>query len=190
MPTLRNKPAFTLVELLVALVVSSFLVTATIGVFTLFRKSMSLDQSRSDISQNGRIALDRLTRELRQTPGIVTHMPDTPLDLSVAQPGEIEFEDGHANDLTYHRYYVQNGTLKYDQKEYYFSYDTSSRVKWNSTGTGGVTPVTHVISTSDVADGIQSLTVYGVSAIQIELVSSGLGNQTFKLRTTVLGRNL
>jgi prepilin-type N-terminal cleavage/methylation domain-containing protein len=185
-----SKRGFSLVELLVAVAVSGILVAITISTYSLFRRSLTLDQSRAGLSQNGRITLDRLSRELRQTPDVVTTLPTTSSDNSVTQPGYIEFEDGHANDLTYKRYYVSSGVLKVDVKQYYFSYDTVTRVKWNAIGTGGVSPVSNVISTSDIADGVSSIAFYGSNQVEVLLSMQDSDNQTLQLRTVILGRNL
>jgi prepilin-type N-terminal cleavage/methylation domain-containing protein len=185
-----SRRAFTLVELLVAVAVSSILVTVTISTYSLFRRSMTLDQSRAALAQNGRIALDRLSRELRQTPEVVTELPVDVNDNTVTQPGEIEFEDGHADDLTYKRYYIANSTLKVDVKEYYFTYDTATRVKWNAIGTSGESPVSSVISTNDVADNVLSVAFYGSNQVQILLTLQDSDSQQTQLRTTILGRNL
>lgn len=142
------------------------------------------------MSQNARIALDRLSRELRQTPEVVTELPTDPSDLSVAQPGAIEFEDGHANDLTYRSYYVAGGVLKVDVKQYYFTYDPDHRVKWNAVGTGGVAPVSNVISTNDIADSVSSIAFYGTNEVMMLITMQDSEGQQFQLRATVLGRNL
>jgi prepilin-type N-terminal cleavage/methylation domain-containing protein len=185
-----SKRAFTLIELLVAVTVSGILIGITISTYSLFRKSMVLDQGKTSMSQNARIALDRLSRELRQTPDVVTTIPADTNDTSVAQPGEIEFEDGHANDLTYKRYYISAGVLKVAVKQYYFSYDTGTRVKWNAVGTGGVAPISNVISTNDVADNVNTVAFYGTNQVTILITMQDGENQQYQLRTTVLGRNL
>lgn len=185
-----SKPAFTLVELLVAVAVSSVLVFITVSTYSLFRRSMTLDQSRAALAQNGRIAFDRLSRELRQTPEVVTDLPADPNDTTVVQPGEIEFEDGHANNLTYKRYYVASGVLKVDVKQYYFTYDTGTRVKWNAVGTSGESPISNVISTNDVADSVQSVSFYGSNQVQMLITLQDSDSQQLQLRTTILGRNL
>lgn len=186
----KTRKAFTLIELLVALSISALMIGVTTSTFSLFRRSMSLDQGKADIAQNARVALDRLSRELRQTPDVVTQMPLDPADNSVAQPGEIEFEDGHANDLTYKRYYILNNVLKVQVKQYYFTYDTSTRVKWNAIGTGGVSPISNVISTNDIADYVQSVAFYGSNEVVILITTQDANSQQTQLRTTIYGRNL
>jgi prepilin-type N-terminal cleavage/methylation domain-containing protein len=187
---MRKRPAFTLVELVVAVAVSTVLITATTAIYSLFRRSISLDQARADSSQNGRIALDRLTRELRQAPDIVTPLPLSPADTSVAQPSEIQFEDGHANDRSYRRYYLENGHLRVQTLEYYFAYQPSVRVRWNEIGNGGVTPLQTVVSTQDVADSVLSFQLYGRSVITIYLTTGDGGIISLPLRTVVQARNL
>jgi len=184
-----RKTGFTIIELLVAMIISGILVGIATQTYTLFRKSMNLDQSRAEIAQNGRLVTDRLSRELRQTPDVVTIFPASPNDNSVPQPGEIEFQDGNANDLTYRRYYVVNGTLKLDIKQYTFTYAPNQRVLWNAVGNNGEAPTATVLSTQDVADDMQSMVFYGDNLLEMIISTGDSYNQTFSLETTVLGRN-
>lgn len=183
-------PGFTIVELLVAVVLASMLVGMTVSIYSLFRKSMTLDQARADISQNARVALDRISRELRQTPEVITVLPADPDDTSVAQPGAIEFENGHDNDLTYYRYYLSGTTLRLDKKEYYLASDPNTRLKWNTEGEGGVMPLFRVISTQDIAINVQSMLFYGLDTVQIIITTADSNGQSYTLRSQVLGRNL
>jgi Tfp pilus assembly protein PilW len=169
--------------------VSSILVTMTVSIFSLVRKSMALDQAKADISQNARITVDRLSRELRQTPQIVTVLPQNPADTSVAQPGEIEFEDGHMNDLTYRRYYLNGTTLQLQVKEYYFAASPTVRVRWNEVNGSGNLPLSAVISTQDIAEFVSSMNFYGSEIVQMVITTTDGGNQTFKLQASVQGRN-
>lgn len=184
-----RKKAFSLTELLVAVMISSILVTLTVSVFTLVRKSMVIDQAKADITQNARITVDRLSRELRQTPQVVTLLPLNAADTSVSQPGEIEFEDGHANDLTYRRFYLSGTTLQLQVKEYYFAASPSNRVRWNEVNGSGDLPLSAVISTQDIAEYVNSLVFYGSEVIQMEVTTTDGLNQTFTLQTSVQGRN-
>jgi prepilin-type N-terminal cleavage/methylation domain-containing protein len=185
-----SKRAFTLVELIVAISVSSILIGITASTYSLFRRSMALDQGKSLIAQNARIALDRISRELRQTPDVVTQLPATPADTSIAQPGGIEFEDGHANDLTYRRYYVVDKVLRVDIKQYYFPDDPGVRVRWNAIGAGGAAPASNIVTTYDVADSIESIAFYGTSEVVLLVTASDDLGQQMQLRTTIYGRNL
>jgi len=184
-----KRAGFTLIELLIAVSVSTILVVATVQLYTLIRNAITQDQNRADMAQNARVSLERLSRDLRQTPDVVTVMPADASDNSVTEPNEIEFQDGHANDLTYRRYYLDGTQLELDTIEYYFASAPSTRVKWNATS-GGNPPVESVISTQDIADMVQTLNVYGNdSVMQVEVITTDGANQTFSLETTVEGRN-
>lgn len=186
-----KRPGFTLVELMVAVTISSILVGATISIYSLFRRAIELDSERAQIAQNGRVAMDRLSREIRQSPDIVTNIPAIPVnldDISANSP-EIEFENGHIPDLTYHRYYISNNVLELDTKEYYFSGDPSTRVKAIATPPFGQSLVSHVISTQDIAERVQNIYFYGDDEIEIILQTMDTNNQTNQLRTLITRRN-
>ena len=192
--SIKNK-AFTLVELLVVVLISSILIGISVSTYSLFRKSITQDQNKANISQNARVAFDRISRELRQTPEVITELPADVSDTSIAQPHEIEFQDGHEepgtpSSLTYRRYYISNNLLKLDINEYYFSYATGTRVRWDSVGTSGQDPVKHVISTQDIAETVQTMNFYGSKPLQFEIITGDGANQTFKLRTKLYERNI
>jgi prepilin-type N-terminal cleavage/methylation domain-containing protein len=184
-----KRSAFTLIELLVAMAISAILIGASSSVYSLFRRSISQDQQTADFSQNARVALDRITRELRQTPDIVTDLPTDPSDPNTVEPHLIQFENGHLNDLSYLKYYLNGTRLEMDTIEYYFSYDPGHRVKWNAVGNGGAAPLNRVISTQDIADNVLDFSLYGVNSIQVIITTGdGLGS-SYILRTTITPRN-
>lgn len=188
MPQIVKKSGFTLVELLVALVISSILIGASVSIYTVFRKAIAQDQNKAALTQNARVAFDRISRELRQTPGVVTVLPKDKDDTTVAQPGEIEFEDGHENNLTYNRYYLVGSSLKLDVIEYYFADDSGLRVPYNSKKTNGEVPIKHVISTQDVAEMVQGISFYAGPPLQFEMTTTD-GKQSYTIRTNLYERN-
>jgi len=186
----NSRAAFTLVELLVALIVSSILVAATASVYSLFRKSMAAAQTQADISQNGRIVVDRLSRELRQTPEVVTDLPTDPSDTSVPQPASIEFQNGHTSDLAYYRYYLSGTTLELETAQYAFASDPATRVPDTATDADGNAPVRSVISTVAIAEHVQSLAFYGNGAtIRFDLTTGDGATQSYPLETVIDRRN-
>ncbi len=181
--------AFTLVELLVAILVSGILISVTTSTYLLFRRSIAQDQGRAELNQNARISLERMSRELRQARSIVTLFPTSPADTSVTQPHEIEFEDGHpepgeADYLTYRRYYVVNQVLKLDIKYYHLNGSTI-HIPYNSSSA-----IPTILSTQDIAERVSDLSFYQTSGtIQVILTTSDGGVQNYKLATTILKRN-
>lgn len=171
------------------MLVSGILVGITVSTYSLIRTSMNLDTMKADSAQNARVAMERMSRELRQAAEVVTMLPSSAADTSVVQPHEIEFEDGHANDLTYKRYYLDGTTLQMQVKEYYFSTAPSTRVQWNAVGGSGEAPIAAIITTQDIADMVQSLTLYESDVFQVQIVTGDGMNQAYHLQTSVAGRN-
>ena len=184
MPFIK-KPGFTVIELTVAMVVSGLLVGMTVATYTIFRKSIVQDQAKADIDQNGRVALDRITRDLRQTHYIVTTLP---VDSSGSQPGEIEFENDHAlpgdaDYMSYHRYYIDaGGTLELETKYYMLN---GVKVTYAAGG------ISTVISTVPIANTMANLAFYSPDGDSVQvMVSTTDGHaQTYQLRSTVYKRN-
>lgn len=186
----NQKTAFTLIELLVAVLLSSLLIGLTASTYSLFRKSISQDQAKADISQNARIVMDRLSRELRQTPEVVTELPIDYNDNSVTQPGEIMFEDGHdMGSITYRRYYIVGNVLKQDIIEYYFAAQSDVRVKWNDVDASNNLPLSTIISTVDIADNVSSISFYGDNLIEANILTMDGYGQQYALRTVIKARN-
>ena len=182
-----SRPAFTLVELLVAILVSSILIGVTTSTYVLFRKSVALDQGRADISQNARVAMDRMSRDLRQTTAVVTVLPASPVDNSVTQPNEIEIEDGHIepgepNYLSTRRYYLVNGVLKLDIDAYTLS---GAAVRYNV-----ASATKTVLSTQDIAQEVTGLVFYNnAGTMEIDITTGDGGTQTYSLQSVIRKRN-
>jgi prepilin-type N-terminal cleavage/methylation domain-containing protein len=186
----KRKPGFSLVELLVAMVISGILVGLTTSVYSLFRRSLSRDQGTADISQNARIVFDRLSREIRQSPDMSTELPADPSDNTVTQPYAVEFENGHATDLTYRHYFVQNSVLELEQKEYYCLHEPSVRVRNVPASCSVSDPITaNVLSTTDIADHVQSIAFYGDRVIEAVIITADGNGQTYTLRSFIYRRN-
>lgn len=81
---------FTLTEMLVVIAISGLIVVAVYSVYALSQRAYREGETMNEITQNGRVILGRLTREIRQAREIV---PDTPSD-------EIIFQDGHLPEVS------------------------------------------------------------------------------------------
>lgn len=87
----KEKNSFTLVEVLIATFIVTSLIIAIYSVYTFHQKVYRVGEDIGEVVQNGRVILERLTRELRQADEIVTSFGDTQENAV----NEIEFEDGH-----------------------------------------------------------------------------------------------
>ena len=62
---IRKEKGVTLIELLIALVVGSFLTTGLYRLFITEQKVHTVQEQVADVQQNVRVAMDRMTREIR-----------------------------------------------------------------------------------------------------------------------------
>lgn len=81
----KNKSGFTLVEMVVLSCIFMILMTVVYSVYIFQQKAYRTGESSAEIIQNGRVVLERMTRELRQAKKIVTVLPAS----------EIKIQDGH-----------------------------------------------------------------------------------------------
>jgi len=199
----KIQKGFTLVEILVFITI--FLLVS-IGIFNIFSFSQifySEKTVQSELLQNGRVILERITREIRQGEGIVTQLPQAP-DNPENQPRlEIEFQDGHtpspyaylASDYYYIRYYFSSST-----KELYRQYivycfnpceDCNAYFRWDDTKVEGVdTVLTHacVLEEKIIGEYVKELNFWGSGLINVSLT---LNNKAQELifQTKIFGRN-
>lgn len=96
----------------------------------------------AELSQNIRVSLDRISRELRQTTNVVTVLPATNSDPLNPPAEEIFFQDGHdASQITYIRYYLDGVNLMRKHTAYYFEPQITLYVSYNSIDQYGDPPV-------------------------------------------------
>jgi len=156
------------------------------GSFITGQKLQRQGSINAELSQNGRIALDRISRELRQTGQLATVLSPTPPDPAQNQ---IIFEDGHTDTIQYINYYQTGTDLKREQGHYYFAGDPSSWVDYSAKDGGGNPALYAQDSNQTIAQNISSLNFYGEKNITIDLTVKK-NDKEIRFRTQNLGRNL
>jgi prepilin-type N-terminal cleavage/methylation domain-containing protein len=188
-PKSRPKKGFTLLEILVAISLSTLLLGALYGVYITSYKSYKNSIGKAELNQNARIAMERITRDFRQTPDIVTVLPPSDTDLLNPPSSEIQFQDGHDTaNIKYIRYYLSNNELRREVSHYSLSSDAETWVAWNvfdQYGDHSQTIEPYTIK----ADKVTSIKFYGTNPINIEIVVSGQ-NGSYTYKTQTLGRNV
>lgn len=186
----RNKKGFTLVEIIISLSISALIFILLSQVYLLAQRTYLQTDSRAEISQNGRVIMDRMIREIRQTPDIVS---ETPVTSTEPIPSEIIFQDGHNTDqIKYIRYFLDDDSnITRQLKIYYFpsqpnyyvhSYDTDKDPPHNP-------PASLVIDEKIVGEHVSDIEFYGKQPLNINLFLEN-GDQTSIISTAVYGRNL
>ena len=88
-----NNFGFTLVEVIIAISISVILFLIISLVYYVSQNAYKKTDTRAEITQNGRVMLDRIIRELRQAQRLITVLPPDNSNPA-AWPSEIEFENG------------------------------------------------------------------------------------------------
>ncbi len=186
------KSGFTLIEITIAITIAIIIITAVYASFTMGEKVSRKSLQKAELAQNGRISLDRISREIRQTTEMVTLLPLDKSDPSNPPPSSIKFEDGHTEYTRYITYYKDGTNLKRKISHYYFG-DTDPPsdqwVVWNAEDSFGNPPTEKVDEDQTIAEYIDQLEFYGEKVINIDLTVQK-NEDTIDFSTSAFGRNL
>jgi len=180
-----------LIEIVIAITISLLLLLIVTATYNINQKSYIETDSKAEITQNGRVILDRMVREIRQTPDIATELPpDTSNPNSL--PDELMFQDGHdISQIRYIRYYLDGTDIKRQIIVYYFPqapdnyvhyYDTDSEPPHNP-------PQLSVLEEKVVGEYVNDIEFWGDRLVSINIYLQK-NNQTEIINTSVYGRNL
>ena len=187
-----NLPAFTLIETLLAISFIALFCASLFIIYTNTSRYSQAEKTKLELAQNGRILLDRLSRELRQTNEIVSILPATGDDPDNPALTEISFQNGHdTNQITYIRYYlsVNQKQVYREHSAYYFSDDPDTYVRRDSLNQSGEGPIKIIFSDEPIADYIKDLAVWGSPLVEIQIQLEHL-NQTINSKTAISARNI
>jgi len=92
---IRKSPSFTLTEIIVTITILILIIGAIFSLYISGQRAYQKGEAASELTQNGRLILERMTREIRQTGEIITPLPDVPDNPDDPPPEEIFFKDGH-----------------------------------------------------------------------------------------------
>jgi len=85
------KTGFTLTEVLVVTIILVLIVVTIFTVHTFSQRGYREGEELAELTQNGRVILERISREIRQTKEIIPLFPDTETNAT----SNIQFQDGH-----------------------------------------------------------------------------------------------
>ncbi|OJI06622.1 hypothetical protein BK004_02655 [bacterium CG10_46_32] len=185
---LTKKLGFTLFETLISISIGITLFGLVLGIYTLSLRSLADNQNRSELTQESRSILERLTRDIREAKQITTALPQTNDDPQNPPVSEIKLEDGHTGILQYIRYYITETDLKRQILQYHFSSDPSVLVPFDSADDFGNPPDESIITDDLVSKFIESIGYYGQNPISVELVLLK-GSIRYPSRISLYGRN-
>lgn len=121
--TLAGVAGFTIFEIIVSISLFVIIILMTGSLYQISQKSYNKGSDGAELTQNARVSLDRISRELRQATDIVTSLPAS----------EIFFRDGHdISEITYIKYYLNNNNLMRLHVAYSFDTDPDIYIPYGS----------------------------------------------------------
>jgi len=192
----QSQKSFTLIEILTVVFLSVIIVAAGYYLYSMSYQSFKKSSASAEVTQNARIALERMTRDIRQAVEIVTVLPETP-DSPVS---ELKFQDGHnlwpggGGKIQYITYSLSDNNLHRKISHYAFYDVQDDWVLWSTirgSGSHHEHPTEFFNPSDDVikAEKITALHFWGENVININLTASD-GPNTYHFETKVLGRNV
>ena len=185
----KTKPnGFTLVELTIAITIALLILLIVSATFVLNQRVFRKSNLKSELTQNARITLDLMAREIRQAQDIVTILPENDLNAQTIAH-EIEFEDGHiTSQIQYIRYYLDNSNLQRQIIVYYFDTDPDTHVYWDDIDAFG-SPEMLVLEEKTIGENFSNINFYGTDNINIELTLEKQTEQ-IQINTLINPRNI
>lgn len=177
---------------LTELLLTIFVISLTFGIiyssYMLNQRASKRSVRVAELAQNGRVIIERISREIRQAKTIVTNLSDQEFQAT----NTIMFEDGHVdNPYNYIRYFQENNVIKREAMGYYFSGDLAQElVPWNS-----IPPFGQSLSTTSIelpqaiGEYINVFKFWGSRSIYIYLELEKDG-EALEMESSVFPRNL
>ena len=190
----KKSKSFTLIEVITAVFLGAIIIMAAYSVYQISYKSYKKSSANAELTQNARIALERMSREIRQAQEIVTVMPQTPTPAA----SEIKFQDGHnimaspapSCSIQYLSYSLSGSDLHRILYHYSFGADPTC-VKYNALDDSQPpqSPTIHIDSDEVKAQQLSGLEFYGTQKTVTIHFSVTDGQSTYQFETKVTARN-
>jgi prepilin-type N-terminal cleavage/methylation domain-containing protein len=185
-----NKKGFTILEVSVSVALFTLAVLLVGSMYTISQRAYNSGSDQGELSQNIRVSLDRISRELRQSKEIITAMPTGGEDLGNPPVNEIFFQDGHeSNKISYIRYYLNGANLMRSHIAYYFSVLPDDYVRWDSVDESGNSPEVIVLENRIVAEYLNKLEFYGENGLVNISIGANKNSSILNIDTSVYSRN-
>lgn len=91
----ESNRGFTLVEVIVVTAIFIIIIGVIYSIILYSQQSYAVGKNVAEIIQNGRVLIERMSREIRQAKKIITLLPEEEIN----PPSEIKFQDGHLMEI-------------------------------------------------------------------------------------------
>lgn len=186
----NNNKGFTILEIVVSISLFTFLILLVNSMFVMSQRTYNTGSDKSELAQNARVSLDRMSREIRQSEEIITLMPATSTDILFPPVNELFFQDGHdISELTYIRYYLNNTDLNRSKIAYYFSSEPGTYVRWDSFDSNNLPPLSIILEDRVISEYFSRLDFWGESNLVNISCDLTKGQSILKIDTKIFTRN-
>lgn len=190
MNKIKKPTGFTLPEIMVSVAIFIMVILLTGSIYSLSQTSYKKSSDLAELTQNNRVFLDRLSRELRQSVDIITALPPTMSDPLNPPTDQIIFQDGHdLSQITYLRYYLNGALLMRERQAYYFNADTATYVAYGSLDQNGQPAVFKRLEDRVIGEYFEQLKFWGASGLINIRLKLTKNTNTFELETKAFARN-
>ncbi|MDD4271353.1 MAG: prepilin-type N-terminal cleavage/methylation domain-containing protein [Patescibacteria group bacterium] len=185
-----KQPGFTLLEIIVSITLFTIIILLVSEIYLVTQRAYNKNSDTAELTQNARVSLDRITRELRQSTNIITTLPETDDDPDNPPVDQISFQDGHdISQITYLRYYLDGGNLTRELKAYYFDEEPTVYVAYNALDQSGEPPEETIINKLTVGEFFTELEFWGADGLINISFNLNKNQHNFNLRTSIYSRN-
>jgi len=191
----KLQKGFTLTEMMVVVAIFLLIIVAVYSTYSLSRRAYLAGEKIAEITQNGRVILERISREIRQAKEIATELPTERVNPS----DEIKFQDGHLPLISYHYIHYYRDTDNNIWRRivaYCFSEDSlicvqpETYMPWNAVPPSGQTLLEITLeSPRIIGEYVTNLEFWGSRVISIFLTLQE-EDKNIDLETKIFGRNL
>jgi prepilin-type N-terminal cleavage/methylation domain-containing protein len=183
---IKLNEGFTLLEIIVAVSIFVLIIMISGSLYTISQRSYTSSENKMELVQNGRVAFDRLSRELRQSVEVATPLASS----STETENEILFQDGHdSDDITYIYYYLSGSDLRRAKIAYYFNEEPGIYVKYNSRNEENDPPEDVILEDKIVGEYFENIEFWGEYGLVYASSTLVNRNEEFRIRTNIFSRN-
>lgn len=186
----EQRKGFTLFETLTAVALTVVFLGLGTTMLITYQRIHRKEYDTLEITQNARVIMDRISRELRQSDVLVTHLPQfrgTPGD---PPPSEIQFQDGHDTvTIHYIRYFLNGTDLNRQIIAYEFASNPGVRVPFDALDVDGNPPTQIEVENRVVAEYVSDIDYWGLTLVRLSITIEK-NNASLTTESAVHGRNL
>jgi prepilin-type N-terminal cleavage/methylation domain-containing protein len=186
MSSKKQEAGFTLLEVIVALSLFTIVIIMALSMYMLSAQTHSRMSAKVEMAQNVRVSLSRMSREIRQSPEVVTELSTNKEDSA----SEIIFQDGHnQEEIGYIEYYLDGTDLRRSEMVYYFPSEEDEYVSYNTRDRNDELPEKKIVEDRLVGEYFEDLNFWrDEEVVNIEMTLE-LAGDNFKVGSGVYHRN-